>query len=235
MTESKYHLYRKTRADIKGGTLINYEDTLKLLEIAMVPKNKKSDFTSVKKFKIFNTNNIWINLKALKHVLDKGDLHLDIITNPKSVNGEHIIQLETAVGSAIKCFENTAGILVPRSRFTPVKTCSDLFLCSSNLFENKKGTLILNKNRINQDNLPVVKLIGKNFQKIKNFSHSFGNIPDILDLDVLTVTGNVTFGENVVLRGIVIICCPEGGQIDIPDGAILEDKVLFGNLPSIDC
>lgn len=226
---------KKTRTDIKGGTLIDYEDTMKLMEIAMVPKNKKNEFTSVKKFKIFNTNNLWINIKELKNILSKGDLNLDIITNSKVVKGEHIIQLETAVGSAVKCFNSTAGIVVPRSRFTPIKTCSDLFLCSSNLYAANKGTLTLNKNRINQVSLPVVKLIGKNFQKIKNFDNSFGNIPDIVDLDVLTVTGNVTFGENVILRGIVIICCPEGGRIDIPDGAILEDKVMFGNLPSIDC
>ena len=226
---------KKTRADIKGGTLINYENNLKLLEIAMVPKNKISEVTSVKKFKIFNTNNLWLNLKALKKVIEKGDMQLDIITNSKVIDGENVIQLETAIGSAIKCFDNTAGILVPRSRFTPIKTCSDLFLCTSDLYEMVNGTLCLNKNRINQENLPVIKLIGKNFKKIKNFNESFGNIPEIVDLDVLAVTGNVTFGENVVLRGIVIICCPEGGKINIPDGSVLEDKVMFGNLPIIDC
>ena len=30
----------KTRADVKGGTLIQYEDRLRLLELAQVPKDK---------------------------------------------------------------------------------------------------------------------------------------------------------------------------------------------------
>ena len=45
-----------------GGTLIQYEDKLRLLEIAQVPKDHLEDFKSVKTFKIFNTNNLWIKL-----------------------------------------------------------------------------------------------------------------------------------------------------------------------------
>ena len=52
----------KTRADVKGGTLIDYEGKLRLLEIAQVPKDHIEEFKSVKKFKIFNTNNLWIKL-----------------------------------------------------------------------------------------------------------------------------------------------------------------------------
>lgn len=46
----------KTKADIKGGTLINYEGNVRLLEIAQVPSDHVEDFKSVRKFKIFNTN-----------------------------------------------------------------------------------------------------------------------------------------------------------------------------------
>ena len=49
----------KTRADVKGGTLIWYENKLRLLELAQVPKNYKEEFKSVKKFNVFNTNSIW--------------------------------------------------------------------------------------------------------------------------------------------------------------------------------
>lgn len=52
----------KTKADVKGGTLIQSDNHLRLLEIAQVPKDHVEDFKSVKKFKIFNTNNLWINL-----------------------------------------------------------------------------------------------------------------------------------------------------------------------------
>lgn len=54
----------KTRADVKGGTLIQYENKLRLLEIAQVPNEHVDDFKSVKTFKFFNTNNIWAKLEG---------------------------------------------------------------------------------------------------------------------------------------------------------------------------
>lgn len=56
----------KTKADIKGGTIIDYDGGIRLLEIAQVPSEHVADFKSIKKFKIFNTNNIWVNLKAVQ-------------------------------------------------------------------------------------------------------------------------------------------------------------------------
>ena len=54
----------KTKADVKGGTLIDYDGHIRLLEVAQVPNEHIEDFKSVRKFKIFNTNNLWINLKG---------------------------------------------------------------------------------------------------------------------------------------------------------------------------
>lgn len=42
----------KTKADVKGGTLINYEGQVRLLEIAQVPSEHVEDFKSVRKFKV---------------------------------------------------------------------------------------------------------------------------------------------------------------------------------------
>jgi UDP-glucose pyrophosphorylase len=46
----------------QGGTLIQYENKLRLLEIAQVPKEHVDDFKSIKTFKFFNTNNLWAKL-----------------------------------------------------------------------------------------------------------------------------------------------------------------------------
>lgn len=35
------------------------------------------------------------------------------------------------MGSAIECFDDASAVVVPRSRFAPVKTCSDLFALRS--------------------------------------------------------------------------------------------------------
>ena len=59
----------KTKADVKGGTLIDYEGNIQLLEVAQVPSEHVEDFKSVRKFKIFNTNNLWLNLKGMSIVL----------------------------------------------------------------------------------------------------------------------------------------------------------------------
>merc|ERR1712156_197187 len=73
----------KTRADIKGGTLIQYEGKLRLLEVAQVPKEHEDDFKSVKKFNVFNTNNLWISLPAIQRLVDERTLDMEIIVNPK--------------------------------------------------------------------------------------------------------------------------------------------------------
>lgn len=68
----------KTRADVKGGTLIDYNGQLRLLEIAQVPRDHVDDFQSVRKFRIFNTNNLWIRLSALKRVVESRKLSMEV-------------------------------------------------------------------------------------------------------------------------------------------------------------
>jgi len=223
----------KTRADVKGGTLIMYENRLRLLEIAQVPKDHIEDFKAVTKFRIFNTNNLWVKLASIKKSVDENRLHMEIINNQKQLdNGSKIIQLETAIGAAIKSFNNSIGINVPRSRFLPVKTCSDLFLIKSNLYTMQSGTLMMNPDR-QFLTTPLVQL-GENFKKVKDFLGRFQNIPDIIELDHLTVAGDVTFGRNVTLKGTVIIIATHGDRIDIPPGSILENKIISGNLRILD-
>ncbi|MCL4124610.1 UNVERIFIED_CONTAM: hypothetical protein GTU68_030512 [Idotea baltica] len=157
----------KTRADVKGGTLIEYDNKLRLLEIAQVPKEHVDDFKSVKSFKIFNTNNLWIKLKAIDRVLTERTLDMEVIVNNKTLeNGLNIIQLEQAVGAAIKCFEGSMGIVVPRSRFLPVKKTDDLLLVMSNLYSLQNGSLVMSPLRM-FPTTPLVKLGPNHFGKVK--------------------------------------------------------------------
>jgi len=224
----------KTRADVKGGTLIQYEGHLRLLEAAQVPKEHEEDFKSVKKFNVFNTNNLWINLPAIQRVLSENTLDMEIIVNPKQLaGGVNVIQLETAVGAAMKCFEQASGVNVPRSRFLPVKKTSDLLLVMSNLYSLDHGALTMSPMRMFPAT-PLVKLGDTHFKKVSAFLSRFGSIPDLLELDHLTVSGDVTFGRGVSLRGTVIIIANHGDRIDIPAGAILENKIVSGNLRILD-
>ena len=130
-------------------------------------------FHSVRKFKIFNTNNLWINLRALKRVMETEGMELEIIINPKvNDDGQAVVQLETAAGAAIKHFKNAHGINVPRSRFLPVKSCSDLLLIKSDIYSLQHGQLVVSPDRLFGTS-PVIKL-GDHFKKVRTFVRSSG-------------------------------------------------------------
>lgn len=216
----------KTLADVKGGTLISYEGRVQLLEIAQVPDAHVNEFKSIEKFKIFNTNNLWVNLKAIKRLVEADALKMEIIPNPKEVDGVKVLQLETAAGAAIRFFDHAIGINVPRSRFLPVKATSDLLLVQSDLYTLVDGFVIRNKARTNPSN-PSIEL-GPEFKKVANFLGRFKSIPSIVELDSLKVSGDVWFGEGVVLKGNVSIAAKSGVKLEISDGAVLENKVING-------
>lgn len=235
-TKAEYimELTDKTKADVKGGTIIDYEGQARLLEIAQAPKEHVNEFKSIKKFKYFNTNNIWMNLRAVKRVVENNELAMEIIPNGKSIPADKkgeadisVLQLETAVGAAIRHFKNAHGVNVPRRRFLPVKTCSDLMLVKSNLYRLEHGQLVMDPNRFGP--APLIKL-GSDFKKVSSFQSRIPSIPNIVELDHLTITGAVNLGRGVTLKGTVIIVATEGSTIDVPPGSILENVVVQGSL-----
>ncbi|BAT81302.1 hypothetical protein VIGAN_03098900 [Vigna angularis var. angularis] len=216
----------KTLADVKGGTLISYEGRVQLLEIAQVPDEHVSEFKSIEKFKIFNTNNLWVNLNAVKRLVESDALKMEIIPNPKEVDGIKVLQLETAAGAAIRFFDKAIGINVPRSRFLPVKATSDLLLVQSDLYTLESGFVIRNKARANPEN-PSIEL-GPEFKKVSNFLGRFKSIPSIVELDSLKVAGDVWFGAGVILKGKVSIVAKPDVKLEVPDGAVVADKEING-------
>jgi hypothetical protein len=63
-------------------------------------------------------------------------------------------------------FFSSLGINVPRRRFLPVKTTSDLLLVMSNLFTLNRGNLVMNAQR-SFPSVPLVKL-GTSFNKVSS-------------------------------------------------------------------
>ena len=213
----------KTPADIKGGTLCQSEGRLHLLESAQVPEKYLDEFHSTEKFKVFNTNNLWINLNHLKQRLDQGPMDLSVIINEKSIKGHAVIQLETAIGAGLENFPGSVGLVVDRERFLPVKNTSDLILLQSDLFEIDKGKLIKNPAR-KLSGLPVISW-GESFSSLTEYQKRLPVIPSLLELESLDIEGDVQFEGEVTLRGKVSIVSRKGSRV-IPDGAVLEDEVL---------
>jgi len=113
-----------------------------------------------------------------------------------------------------------------------VKNTSDLFLLQSDLYSVQHGTLIVNPARP-FPTVPVVKL-GDKFKYVSDYNKRLGGKVNLLELDQLTISGDVTLVRDLVLKGTVIIVANDGCRIDIPNGAILEDKVVTGNLRILD-
>ncbi len=135
---------RRTEADKKGGHLARRrkDGQLILREIAQCPPEDIPHFQDLSRHRFFNTNNLWIRLDSLKQLMQehKGVIPLPIICNskhadPRDPSSPAVFQLETAMGAALQCFTGAAAVCVPRSRFFPVKTCSDLLLLRSDAVE----------------------------------------------------------------------------------------------------
>lgn len=66
------------------------------------------------------------------------------------------------------------------------------------MYTLKSGSLIVNPQRP-FPTVPIVKL-GDLFKTVSGYMSRFASIPDILELDHLTVSGDVSFGSGVSLR-----------------------------------
>ncbi len=213
----------KTPADVKGGTLYQQDGKLKLLEIARVPDDKVDEFCGQKKFKVFNTNNIWINLVALNNRMKKGPLELNVMVKQKNLKETPVVQLETAIGSGLECFERAVCLTVSRERFLPIKKTDDLLLVRSNLFNLNNGKLIRKRKSYP---LPIIKL-GDFLQNIENFQNAFPTIPDLVDLEELKIDGDVRFEGTACLKGKIYLQGLKKGLI-LPSGVVLADESRQG-------
>ena len=221
----------RTEADRKGGHLARRPDGgLVLREVAQTPDDDLDAFQDIARHRFFNTNTLWVDLRALAAVLDERDgvLGLPMIVNRKTVDpGDRgspaVYQLETAMGAAIDVFDGARAIRVPRTRFAPVKTTNDLLALRSDAYVlHEDGRVALAPER-SGDGAPLVDLDPDHFKLVRDFDARFaGGAPSLVACERLAVRGDVAFGAGVVVRGTVTVEQGEGGQRRIEDGAVLE-------------
>lgn len=211
----------RTAADKKGGHLAvrTSDGKFVLRESAMCPDADKPAFEDIAKHRYFNTNNLWVHLPALKKELEQqgGVLPLPLIKNVKTVDPRdastpQVYQLETAMGSAIECFANAGAIVVPRDRFAPVKTCSDLFVLRSDAYTLSEQWTV----EPAVSPAPLVKLDDSFYKLVDRFERLVPRVPSLLKCKSLTVKGPVRFGPGVVLEGEVTLEAPAGATAAEP-------------------
>ncbi|XP_054815270.1 UTP--glucose-1-phosphate uridylyltransferase-like isoform X2 [Prosopis cineraria] len=191
----------------------------KLQEIARNPDKQMKD-----QFKLIDTTNMWVNLRAIKRLVDTDKLKYNNQSVSKENDIDQSLLQKTAAGSTIQFFERAIGVSVPESRYLPLNTTTDLLLIQSDLYTSKEGVLTRNPNRADPID-PEIHL-GPEFEKVGDFQSRFKSIPSIVGLDSLTVTGDVWFGDNITLKGVVTIAAKPGMKLEIPEGVVIENKVI---------
>jgi len=216
----------RTEADKKGGHLAKKKEGggLLLRESAQCPDEDEKAFQDTTRYKFFNTNNLWVDLEALKKQFEKhsGSLPLPVMKNAKTVDprdkaSTKVLQLETAMGAAIECFEGATALVIPRSRFAPVKTTNDLFALRSDAYVlTPDCRIVLAEARAGVP--PTIKLDG-----MYKFTDAMEKLipegpPSLIDCKKLVVEGDMKFAKGVVIKGDVTFKNASGETKEVAAG-----------------
>ncbi len=219
-----------TEADRKGGHIARRKSDgqLVLREVAQTPDEDADSFRDYRRWRYYNTNNLWVDLRVLGEMLERSDgvLELPLIINRKTVDPRDsdstpVLQLESAMGAAIGSFEGAQLLLVPRTRFVPVKTTDDLLVMRSDVYEMSESDMVVSPVAERAEDLPYVELDSRYYKLLDGFEERFpGGPPSLREAERLIVHGDVTFGAGVVVRGAVELERDEPDRID--DETVLE-------------
>lgn len=223
----------RTEADKKGGHLARLRGSgqLTLREVAQCPESDLGAFQDVSRHRYFNTNNIWVDLRRVQAALDE---HQNVIKLPMIRNGKtldprdprspKVYQLETAMGAAIEIFPGAEAVEVPRSRFVPVKTCSDLLALRSDAYVlDAEARLQRNPERTVGD--LVISLDPAHYKLIDAFEARFPAPPSLVGCTHLTVEGDVRFAPGSVFRGQVRVVNRAATQRELPPSTLADETV----------
>jgi UTP--glucose-1-phosphate uridylyltransferase len=225
---------RRLESDRKGGHLAaDRQGGLLLREVAQCRAEDLDAFQDIERHRYFNTNNLWVNLKALERQLaqsEAGALDLPMIRNVKHLDptdpaSPKVFQLESAMGSAISLFEGAAAVEVPRSRFLPVKTTGDLLRVRSDCYRLREDFHLENQ-RAADSGACTVELDPEFYGLLEPFEERFPDgAPSLRDCDRLQVVGDIRFGGDIRCRGEVRITNGSSTQARLDDHQTLEGDV----------
>jgi UTP--glucose-1-phosphate uridylyltransferase len=203
-----------TEADRKGGHVARRrsDGQLILRESAQTPPEDEASFRDYRRWRYYNTNNLWVDLDVLDATLQANDgvLELPLIVNRKTVDPRDsdstpVIQLESAMGAAIESFPGAELLLVPRTRFAPVKTTDDLLVLRSDVY-TLSDEMVVQPIPERAGDLPYVELDKRFYKFIDDFEARFpGGAPSLREARRFVVSGDVTFEAGIVVRGAVVL------------------------------
>jgi UTP--glucose-1-phosphate uridylyltransferase len=214
---------RRTPSDRKGGhfALRKSDGRIVLRETAQTLPGDADALADLDRHRFMSTNNIWIDLAALRSVLLSRDgvLGLPLIRNVKTVDpGDastpKVVQIESAMGAAIEIFEGARTIEVGRDRYVPVKTTNDLLVLRSDVYDIGADFVLDQASEV----VPFVDLDGT-YKRVADFDKRFkAGAPSLQKATSLVVKGDWDFGANVVVVGDAKL---EGDRGRVEPGSVL--------------
>ncbi|MFP4417719.1 MAG: UTP--glucose-1-phosphate uridylyltransferase [Chitinispirillaceae bacterium] len=225
----------RTEMDKKGGHLARLKNgQLILRELAQTSSEQMDSFQNISRYHYFNSNNIWLNIEYLEELLDQneGFLPLPMIRNrknldPREPNSPKVIQIESAMGSAISQFSGAEAVHVDNSRYRPVKRSEDLLALWSDLFTMHDDYTIHNNPSRNLGNI-IIELDKKYYKHYDQLQNRFPHgAPSLIPCESLHIEGDVCFGENVTLEGVIRLVNKTDEQVHISDNRHITGEFLF--------
>jgi UTP--glucose-1-phosphate uridylyltransferase len=221
----------RTPNDRKGGHLAvrRRDGRVVLRDTAMVAPEDQRHFQDTQRHALFHANNLWVDLDALDEQMSSrgGVLGLPIIVNRKTVDPSRkdstpVIQVESAMGTAIEVFDGSRALHVPRRRFRPVKTTNELLLLRSDLYGFGDGFEV-----VAQTGRPDPRVdLDDHYTLIGDFDARFpAGSPLMAECTSLRVRGDVTFGTGIRCVGDVVVDADE--PLTIPDGTTFPEGAAF--------
>lgn len=223
----------RTASDRKGGHLarLRTNGRMVLREIAQCPERDLDAFQDIGRHRFFNTNSLWIDLRAMEKVfVANGMMPLDLILNPKTLDPRSpksppVIQIETAMGSAVSAFESAQAVKVPRTRFAPVKTSGDLLVVMSDCYDISPDKTVV-PSPAHTGPMPVVHLDARHYKKIDDFMARFPHgAPSLIGCESLSVKGDVLFEAGVTVTGKTHVVNDSDTQAVVRQGTVLDGEV----------
>ncbi len=223
----------RTPSDRKGGHLARRcsDGRLLLREVAQCPEADSEEFQDIGRHCYFNTNNLWLRTKDLRAALTAGGgaLPLPLIRNEKTVDPKDpaspaVLQLESAMGAAIECFEKAGAVRVPRSRFAPVKTTGDLLALRSDAYrvtEDLRLVLVDGRHGVP----PEVVLDNRHYKLVAGLESGFPAAPSLEGCERFEVRGPWRFGPGVICRGHVVFLNEGKAVAPAPAGQFADTTI----------
>lgn len=221
--------------DAKGGHLAKHKNgRLILREIAQCPEEELEAFQDIKKYRFFNTNNLWIDLVFLRDYVSKyNKIYLPLILKPGKLDprddfSPDIFQVETAMGASISMFKGASAVKVSKARFLPVKGHNDLLAIWSDCYIVKQNKGVI-PNPARGSMLPIsISLDPEFYRKIDMFFDRFKDgPPSLVQCESLTVKGNIFFGKDIRIIGRVHIKNTKETPAVIPNGTLIDHDILI--------